>query len=197
MTGAIQHSSDLDENVTTTQGKQNTILIKNFLEHPCTLKRGCYVAAFKLLTPQQVKEIKPVNPAPLHHLLDTNHDDAIQYVNAILKRSKSEECDETYWFSTPQGFGDEPQLTPIQKCILQKLIVLQKLELIQPLPDKQIILMTDASFQAAGYTVLIEDDPNQNSHQRAKPMLQWHTVPEYLLPCKKMSIYAKKFLHFV
>ena len=31
----------------------------------------------------------------------------------------------------------------------------------QPLPGKQIVLMTDASFQAAGYTVLIEDDPNQ------------------------------------
>ena len=31
----------------------------------------------------------------------------------------------------------------------------------QPLPAKQLVLMTDASFQAAGYAVLIEDDPNQ------------------------------------
>ena len=28
-----------------------------------------------------------------------------------------------------------------------------------PLPNKQIALMTDASFSAAGYAVLIEDDP--------------------------------------
>ena len=35
------------------------------------------------------------------------------------------------------------------------------LALQQPLPNKQIFLMTDASFAAAGYAVLIEDDPNQ------------------------------------
>ena len=31
----------------------------------------------------------------------------------------------------------------------------------QPLPGKQFVLMTDASFQAAGYAVLIEDDSTQ------------------------------------
>ena len=31
----------------------------------------------------------------------------------------------------------------------------------QPLPGIQLVLMTDASFQAAGYAVLIENDPNQ------------------------------------
>ena len=36
-----------------------------------------------------------------------------------------------------------------------------QLALRQPLPDKQLVLMTDASFQAAGCAVLIEDDPNQ------------------------------------
>ena len=36
-----------------------------------------------------------------------------------------------------------------------------ELALKQPLPNKQIALMTDASFSAAGYTVLIEDDPNE------------------------------------
>ena len=35
-----------------------------------------------------------------------------------------------------------------------------QLALRQPLPGKQLVLMTDASFQEAGYAVLIEDDPN-------------------------------------
>ena len=35
-----------------------------------------------------------------------------------------------------------------------------QLALRQPLPGKQLVLMTDANFQAAGYAVLIEDDPN-------------------------------------
>ena len=36
-----------------------------------------------------------------------------------------------------------------------------QLELKQPLPNKQLVLMTDASFTAAGYAILTEDDPNQ------------------------------------
>ena len=35
------------------------------------------------------------------------------------------------------------------------------LALQQPIPNKQIALMTDASFSAAGYALLIEDDPSQ------------------------------------
>ena len=35
------------------------------------------------------------------------------------------------------------------------------LALQQPIPNKQIALMTDANFGAAGYAVLIENDPNQ------------------------------------
>ena len=36
-----------------------------------------------------------------------------------------------------------------------------QLALRQPLPGKQLVLMTDAIFQAARNAVLIEDDPNQ------------------------------------
>ena len=43
-----------------------------------------------------------------------------------------------------------------------------ELALKQPLPNKQIALMTDASFSAAGYAVLIKDDPSRNIHQREK-----------------------------
>ena len=46
----------------------------------------------------------------------------------MLKMPKSEKSIETYWFTTPQKPGNETQHTPIQKCILQELIALQKLE---------------------------------------------------------------------
>ena len=36
-----------------------------------------------------------------------------------------------------------------------------QLALRQPLPGKLLVLMTDASFQATGYALLIGDDPNQ------------------------------------
>ena len=42
---------------------------------------------------------------------------------------------------------------PLDRCC--------QLALRQTLIGKQLVLVTDASFQAAGYAVLIEDDPNQ------------------------------------
>ena len=43
-----------------------------------------------------------------------------------------------------------------------------QLALRQPLPGKKLVLMTDANFQAAGYSKLIEDDPNQKYTQTRK-----------------------------
>ena len=40
-----------------------------------------------------------------------------------------------------------------------------------PLPNKQIALMADAKFLAAGFAVLIVDDPLENIIQRKK---SWH-----------------------
>ena len=43
-----------------------------------------------------------------------------------------------------------------------------ELALKQPLPGKQLVLMTDASFRSAGYALMIEDDPEQKITQNAK-----------------------------
>ena len=69
----------------------------------------------------------------------------------------------------------------------------------QPIPNKQIALKTDASFGAAGYAVLIEDDPNQ----KLTPLRNSYAPVVYgsktFTPAQiKMSIYTKEFLaiHF-
>ena len=63
----------------------------------------------------------------------------------------------------------------------------------QTLPDKQLILLTDESFQAAGYVVLTEVDPNQKVTSTRKTCA---TVPygskTFTLSLKKLSIYAKE-----
>ena len=116
----------------TTQHKQFTVLINNFLEHTCTVKTGCSIATFSILTPEQAKCIKPIKPAPLRHLLDTNTNHAIQYVKASLKMHKSEESNETYCSSTLQEAGDETQHAQIQKRTLQEMTNLQQLEQLNP-----------------------------------------------------------------
>ena len=70
-----------------------------------------------------------------------------------------------------------------------------QLVLYQPLPGKQLALMTDASFQAAGYAVLIEDDPNQKYTSTRKTYAPKAYGSKTYSPSQiKMSIYAKECL---
>ena len=43
-----------------------------------------------------------------------------------------------------------------------------KLALKQPIPGKQLVLMTDAIFQSAGFAFIIEDNPDQKIHSKRK-----------------------------
>ena len=70
-----------------------------------------------------------------------------------------------------------------------------KLALKQPLPNKQIALMTDASFTATGYAVLIEDDPLEKYTSTRKAYAPVAYGSKTFSPAQlKMSIYAKEFL---
>ena len=87
------------------------------------------------MTPEQRKHIRPVNPTSVRHILDNNHDDAIHYINSLLKTSKTDEVNETYWFPTPQKPGNEKEHTPIQTRILNELRELEQLEKLNPLEN--------------------------------------------------------------
>ena len=43
-----------------------------------------------------------------------------------------------------------------------------ELALKQPIPGKQLVLMTDATFRNAGFALMIEDNPNQKCGQNRK-----------------------------
>ena len=111
------------------------VQISNFLDHPYTPKKGTHIANFSILTPEQTKHIRPVNPTSVRHFLNTNHDDAIYYINSLLKTSKTDEVHETYWFPTPQNAGNEREHTPIETRILNELRELEQLEERNPLED--------------------------------------------------------------
>ena len=70
-----------------------------------------------------------------------------------------------------------------------------KLALKQPIKNKQLILMTDASFTAAGYAIMIEDDPDQKLQSRRKTYAPIAFGSKTFNTTQlKMSIYAKEFL---
>ena len=70
-----------------------------------------------------------------------------------------------------------------------------QLALRQPLPNRQLVLMTDASFTAAGYAILTQDDPNQKYTSVKKSYAPIAYGSKTLIPSRlKMSISAKEFL---
>ena len=70
-----------------------------------------------------------------------------------------------------------------------------QLALKQPIPGKQLVLMTDASFRSAGYALLIEDNPDQKIQSKRKtyaPVAFGSKISSHAQ--LKMFIYSKEFL---
>ena len=114
--------------LSSTQNNKHLVQISNFLDHPYTLKKETHIANSSILTPEQPKHIRPANPTSVRYHLSNNHDDAFHYINSLLKTSKTDEVNETYWFSTPHNPGNEKDYTPFQTRILNELRELEKLE---------------------------------------------------------------------
>ena len=69
------------------------------------------------------------------------------------------------------------------------------LALKQPLPNHQYVLMTDASFQAAGYALMMEENPEQKITSTKKTYAPVAFGSRTFTPSQlKMSVYAKEFL---
>ena len=65
----------------------------------------------------------------------------------------------------------------------------------QPIPGKQPVLMTDASFTSAGYALMIEDNPDQKIQSQLKtyaPVAFGFKI--FSPPQLKLSIYSEDFL---
>ena len=141
--GIIQPSPLLENNedllicpaISSTQNNKHMVQISNFLDHLYALQKGTHMANFSILTREQTKHIRPVNPTSVKHLLDNNRDDAIHYINNLLKTSKTDEVNETYWFPSSQNPGNEKEHTPIQTRILSELRELEQLEKLNPLEN--------------------------------------------------------------
>ena len=65
----------------------------------------------------------------------------------------------------------------------------------QPIPGKQLVLMTDASFRSAGYALMIEDNTNQKIQSKRKTYAPVAFGSKIFSPAQlKMSIYSEEFL---
>ena len=70
-----------------------------------------------------------------------------------------------------------------------------ELALKQPIPGKQLVLMTDTSFRSAGYALMIEDNPDQKIQSKRKTYAPVAFGSKIFSPAQlKMSISSEEFL---
>ena len=113
------------------------IHVNNFTDQPYKLKKGMQVANFSVMTPEQMKHVRPIDPVSTWQLLNENEEDAIYYISSLLKANRNNDQYEQYWFSTPELPGDETTHTPIPQRILKELRNLQNLEQLNPHDDAE------------------------------------------------------------
>ena len=70
-----------------------------------------------------------------------------------------------------------------------------QLALEQPIPGKQLVLRTDASFKSAGYSLMIEGKPDQKIQSKRKTYAHVAFGSKIFSPAQlKLSIYSQEFL---
>ena len=70
-----------------------------------------------------------------------------------------------------------------------------ELALKQPIPDKGLVSMTDASFRSPGYALMIENNPDQKIQSESKTYAPVAFGSKVFSPAQlKLSIYSKDFL---
>ena len=111
--------------------KRIAVRVTNTTESPYLIKKHTQIAEFLVVTPEQYKHIKPVDMAILC-MIPQNDPDLTAYLNELLRTSKPEQHDNTFWFPTPENPGKPEDPTPIQTRILKELNQLRDKEKLNP-----------------------------------------------------------------
>ena len=103
-----------------------------FSDMPCTLPVDTHMADFRVLIPEQIKRIKPVDPSTLTFMMHQHMENTNLYLNQLMKTNQSSDLQETFWFPTPEQPGDPTTYTLIQLRISDELTELKQLEQLNP-----------------------------------------------------------------
>ena len=84
------------------------------------------------MSPEEAKELKPLNTAALKVLTEDDTEDAIIYINEHLKTSDQPSHSQNFWFPTPDNPGEPNTHTPIQSRILREIKELEEIQKLDP-----------------------------------------------------------------
>ena len=121
----------ISHSMSTIIDKRTAFRVTNTTESPYPIKKHTQIAEFSVVTPQQSKHIKPVDMAILS-MIPQDDLELTAYINELLRTSKPEQQDNTFWFPTPESPGKPEDHTPIQTRILNELNELKDKEKLNP-----------------------------------------------------------------
>ena len=121
----------ISHSMSTIIDKRIAIRVTNTTEPPYLIKKHTQIAEFSVVTPEQTKHIKPVDMVILS-MIPQDHPDLTAYLNELLRTSKPEQQDNTFWFPTTESPGKPEDHTPIQTRILNELNELKDKEKLNP-----------------------------------------------------------------
>ena len=111
--------------------KRLAVRVTNTTESPYHIKKRTQVAEFPVVPPEQSKHIKPVDMAILS-MIPQDDPDLTAYLNELLRTSKPEQQDNTFWFPAAENPGKLEDHTPIQTRIPNELNELKDKEKLNP-----------------------------------------------------------------
>ena len=127
----------LASSLSTVQEMRVSIRITNTSSTPFTIKKNTVVAEFHITTPNEAKNIKPLSTAAIKVLTENDSEQALEYVNELLKTTEKPETCEQFWFPTPAKAGDPSTDTPVQRRILRKIEELEEIRKLNPTTNQQ------------------------------------------------------------
>ena len=121
----------ISHSMSTIIDKRIAARVTNTTESPYLIKKHTQIAEFSVVTPEQSKHIKPVDMTILS-MIPQDDPDLTAYLKELLRTSKPEQQDNTFWFPTPENPGKPEDHTPIQTRILNELNELKDKEKLNP-----------------------------------------------------------------
>ena len=110
----------ISHSMSTKVDKRIAVRVTNTTESPYLIKKHTQIAEFSVVNPEQSKHIEPVDMAILS-MIPQDDSDLTAYLNELLRTSKPEQQNDTFWFPTPENPGKLEDHTPIQTRILKEL----------------------------------------------------------------------------
>ena len=113
--------------ISSASNRKIDVRVANTTSTPYTMKKNTTIAEFKIMSPEEAKELKSLNTAALEVLTEDDSEDAIVYINELLNTSDKPSNSQNFWFPTPDDTGDSNTHTPIQSRILRELKDLEEI----------------------------------------------------------------------